>query len=399
MDSKTNKSIRLLFNLGCIALAAIVIYYFGKTIVGVFMPFIFAYLIAAMVEPLVALFVSKLKWNRRVAAAVCIFLTVFIIGGLFYWLVASVVGEIKYVVTNWPFIYQRAEAQFAMYSERFLNFYHSLSPNVQSFLAQAYDALRSQIAALTEPIANAAIGFTGAAAVKLPSALVFAIVTFLASYFISSDRRKTQAVLRQLAGPKIAHRISKVILDMKRALGGYVRAQLIIMSIVFAIVFIGLLIAGVPYAAMIAIGIAVFDALPVFGSGGILIPWALFSFLMSDPRMGIILLVIYVIIVITRQALEPKIVGVHIGLPPLLTLIAMYAGLKFFGIFGIILGPVLALIIRNLYSAGVFEGLFSRQKKSKRKRNPTNKQTNTQNDGDSGIDNANPDIRKDEIDE
>ncbi len=354
------KSNKLLISLIYTVLAVAVVYFFGARLLVVFAPFFLAYLIAAAVEPLVRLLTERLRFNRRLASALCIFLTVFIIGGLLYWLVAGIVSEIKSLAVNWPVVYQRAEAQASMYANRFSNFYYSLQPDVRNYLATAYSGIKSQLSSWASPMADAAIGFTTSAAAKLPSGLIFSIVMFLAAYFISSDRKGVREGIQKLVGKKIALRISKIISDLKNALGGYVKAQLIIMSVTSVIVSAGLLIAGVPYAVLIALVIALFDALPVFGSGGILIPWSIISFMTSDPKTGITLLIIYVVIIITRQMLEPRIIGRHIGVPPLLTLVAMYAGLKLIGIIGMILGPALVVAVRSLYKAGIFSEMFGR---------------------------------------
>lgn len=357
-----NRSVKLLTNIILIALVCLAAYLLLPRLLVVFMPFLLAYLIAAMIEPLVRLLHEKLRLGRHLAAVICVVLTILVLGGLLFWLGHGIVSEIKNLSANWPEIYGRAEAQLSMIGERFSNYYYSLSPDVQGFLASAYYAVKGELASVFKPVADAAIGLTTSAASKLPSALIFSVVMFLAAYFISAERSKVSGILSRLAGPKLTERFGKIVGDLKRALGGYVKAQLTIMSIVFVILFVGMLIARVPYAALIALCVAVFDALPVFGSGAVLIPWGIISFVMSDVRTGVIMLVLYGVILVTRQTLEPKIVGQHIGVPPLLTLMAMYGGLKFFGIFGMILGPVLVLVLRNLYRAGLFDDLFRRDK-------------------------------------
>ena len=364
MESKggINRSVKLLTNIILIALVCLGAYLLLPRLLVIFAPFVLAYLIAAMIEPLVRLLHEKLRLGRRLASVICVALTILVLGALIFWLGHSIVKELKNLTENWPTLYYQFEAQLSMIGERFSNFYYSLEPDVQSFLENAYSAIKSELSSVLKPVGEAAIGLTTSAASKLPGALIFSVVMFLAAYFISADRSKVSGMLGRLAGPKFTERFSKIMGDLKSALGGYVKAQLIIMSIVFVIITVGLLIARVPYAVLIALCVAVFDALPVFGSGAVLIPWGIISFVMGDVRTGIIMLVLYGVILVTRQTLEPKIVGQHIGVPPLLTLMAMYGGLKFFGIFGMILGPVLVLVIRNLYRAGLFDDLLRRDK-------------------------------------
>jgi sporulation integral membrane protein YtvI len=142
---------------------------------------------------------------------------------------------------------------------------------------------------------------------------------------------------------------------MFSALFGYIRAQLILMSMTFIELNIGLAIAGVKHSILVAAIISLIDALPILGSGSILIPWSAFSFLMGNFELGVALLVIYVVVLVVRQFVEPKVLGQQIGLHPLITLVAMYSGLKLFGFAGLIIGPVSFLLIKNIAS-GVLKG-------------------------------------------
>ena len=120
------------------------------------------------------------------------------------------------------------------------------------------------------------------------------------------------------------------------------------MLLTFAEIFIGLSILKVNYALLLAILIAVVDILPLIGTGTILIPWAIFSFITGNAGLGSGLLVLYGIVLIIRQLAEPKIVGSSIGLHPLATLAAVYLGIKFAGFIGIFIGPIVALCIKGL---------------------------------------------------
>ena len=120
-----------------------------------------------------------------------------------------------------------------------------------------------------------------------------------------------------------------------------------LMSVVFLILSVTLTIIHVKYSFLIALGIAFVDALPILGSGTVLIPWSLGSLIGGNYRMAISLIVIYLIIILTRQLLEPKVLSTQIGLHPLATLLAMYVGLNLVGVLGMILGPVLVLITVN----------------------------------------------------
>ena len=130
---------------------------------------------------------------------------------------------------------------------------------------------------------------------------------------------------------------------MKNAALGWLLAQCKLMGLTFTILALGLALLRIPHALLWALGVSVVDAFPVLGTGTILLPWALICFLQGDGARAIGLLGIYAVISLTRSALEPKLVGRHLGLDPLVTLMALYAGYKLWGIGGMILAPLLAV--------------------------------------------------------
>ena len=147
--------------------------------------------------------------------------------------------------------------------------------------------------------------------------------------------------------------------NFKLAVGGYLKAQLKITFVIMVIVFIGLVIFRVDYSFFIACIIAFIDLLPIFGTGAVFWPWALFEVLTGDYGMAIGIMVIYFICQVVRQILQPKMVGDSIGVSPFLTLVFMYVGYKIKGIAGLILGLPIGMIIINFYQAGAFDGIIN----------------------------------------
>ena len=126
-----------------------------------------------------------------------------------------------------------------------------------------------------------------------------------------------------------------------------------IMLLTFFELTIGLHILGIENALVIAFLIAIFDVLPVLGTGGIMLPWILISFLNNQVKTGVGLLILYLVITVIRNIIEPKIVGKQIGLHPLLMLMCMYLGARLFGFLGIFILPILILIVQNLNDTGI----------------------------------------------
>ena len=142
--------------------------------------------------------------------------------------------------------------------------------------------------------------------------------------------------------------MSGVLTSVGKALKSYAKAYLLIMLLTFCEVFVGLLIMRRRYAFILAFLIAVVDILPIFGAGTVIIPWAVFELITKDTRTGLGLLILYGVVTIIRQIAEPKIVGESLGIHPLATLVAMFAGLKLFGFVGVLFAPMVAIVVKEI---------------------------------------------------
>ena len=143
--------------------------------------------------------------------------------------------------------------------------------------------------------------------------------------------------------------------NLKYAVGGYFKAQLKIMVVVFSILLIGFLLLGVHFSFLLAFLIAFLDFLPFFGTGTALIPWAFYKFMTGEYKMTAGLIVLYGITQLVRQLIQPKLVGDSMGMKPLVTLVFLYAGYRIGGVFGMIFAVPVGLIAINLYKAGAFD--------------------------------------------
>lgn len=141
----------------------------------------------------------------------------------------------------------------------------------------------------------------------------------------------------------------EIINDTGKGIKGYIKSQLILMVITFIIISIGLLIIGIPWAILIALIIAILDILPVVGSGLVMVPWSIVNFIKGDIDTGIYLAILYVVLTILRQIIEPKIIGDQIGVRPLYTFIATILGSLTLGPVGVVVGPMIVVIISSIY--------------------------------------------------
>ena len=152
-----------------------------------------------------------------------------------------------------------------------------------------------------------------------------------------------------LTGSAFARSVRKIWDKVLTMIFAYLRAEGTIALIQALVVSIGLRILHFPYYLPLGLLVGLVDALPVFGSGTVLVPWAVVRFLLGDTKMGIGLLILYGLCVVNRQLLEPRLLGKKLNMSTLMTLFMMYVGYQLFGIFGFILGPIGYLLGREIY--------------------------------------------------
>lgn len=181
----------------------------------------------------------------------------------------------------------------------------------------------------------------------VPNLLLFILTALLSSYFFAIEEEKISALLHRRLPKDWCSKGRELWSHLKSSLKGYGKAQLYLSGISLLLCFVGLWILGKP--PLWAVPISLVDALPVFGAGAVLIPWAVVLLLQGSSFAGVGMLTLYAIISISRTLLEPRFLGRQIGLHPLLTLLSLYAGFRFFGFWGILLLPVGVMMLKQLY--------------------------------------------------
>lgn len=339
---------------------------FYKEIIGAFffvirllLPFILAFVFSLAAEPLAEKLHKKFKLPKGLTAILVIILMVGIVGGFLTGIIWKIASELKSIYQQLPDIYENAVNTFENIRESLSELYSALPPDIRTAFDSVGEKFQTSLSLMIKDNYRPVVTGAGNFAKSLPSVFIAIIVFILALYFMISGKTPVKESVKKILPDRMLAGLCAISEQIKRYLGGYVKAQLIIMSIAFVIIFTGMSILKVQYALLIALGVAILDALPFFGSGAVLIPWAIISFITADIRMGIGMLIIYLAVIFTRQMIEPKIVSSNIGMNPLMTLMAMYIGYKIFSIGGMILGPILLMLGVSFYKAGAFDGIIS----------------------------------------
>jgi len=348
----TEKKRRLIIDVLFIGIVLFLIYFFMKYIAVWTLPFIIGFIVAIVLQKPVDYLTKKTKVSRTfwsIALVLLVLISLFALIGLIIWkLVEEADGFADWLMGIVPDIKQT----FADISLWFSSFSKNLPEGVNTAMQ---DAPGTVVETLVSGLAGFATSFAEGFLTQGTGVLISVIFSVVASCYLTKDYRKvSDFIIAQLSEKK-----AKIVINAKRLFVTNIlkmlRGYIIIMFITFTELFIGLSILKVDYAVVLAIVVAVLDILPVIGTGAVLIPWGIIAMLMGNFVLGIGLLVMYITILVVRNIIEPRIIGQQVGLPPIVTLIAMYVGLKTFGVIGMMLFPVTIIILVKLQEGGIIQ--------------------------------------------
>lgn len=208
------------------------------------------------------------------------------------------------------------------------------------------DEIQSTLLRETEELTGGAVAYSKDAGWYLFGLLAKVFVTFVATLLMLNDYEKIVVGLRRTPAGK---RTMEILQEIKTASGAYLRAQFCIIGLVMVVCVLGLFLLRTPHALWIGIAIGLCDALPFLGTGTVFVPWALIELLLGEYGKAVGYLVLYLLCSFIRQILEPRLVGERLGFPPLAVLMSIYIGIQVYGTAGVILGPISALIIYEVY--------------------------------------------------
>lgn len=314
-----------------------------------FAPFVAAFLIAVMSQPLVRFLEKKLKISRGISSAVLVTGIAAAACALICAVTFQFFVQIKNLVLSLPAAINSFREQLTYITERYDGFKLRLSPEISDFLDDSIGQLRIYIQNISKPLAVWALDAAKNFAAALPGILLFFIMFILGTFFFTKDYMLIINFLRDVFSDKAVKKCVKLKNILIRAFSLYFKAQLILMLMTSVLTGVALWIAGMDYPLIWGGVCGIVDALPFFGTAAVLVPWALISLVYGDVYSFAALLIIQATVFLVRQLSEPRIVSRQIGIHPILTLVSVYVGIKFFGVPGMILAPILMLLAVNFY--------------------------------------------------
>ncbi|MDF1507010.1 sporulation integral membrane protein YtvI [Robertmurraya sp. DFI.2.37] len=358
-----HRTVRFVTVVGMVILGFLSLYYLSK----ITYPFIIGLIIAFLMNPLVNFFEKKARMPRTLAVLLGLIIIFAVFAGLITLLIAEIVSGADYLAQVVPnhletlidYIEHLFAAQIIPFYNKITSMFNSLGTGQQNTILENIEnvgktigtTLGNFIQAFFEKIPNIVTWF--------PNAATVVIFSLLATFFISKDWRRLSALAGKLLPSKAKSSTQTVFLDLKKAMFGFIKAQLTLVSLTTLIILIGLIILRVDYAITIALVTGLVDIIPYLGTGLIFVPWIIYEAVIGEVSMAIGLGVLYIIVLVQRQIMEPKVLSSNIGLDPLATLIALFVGFKLIGFLGLIVGPVTLVLITTLHRANVFRDIWA----------------------------------------
>lgn len=333
--------------------------YIGLKLSIFYMPFLIAFIISLMVEPAIKYIMKKTNLTRRTSSIIIFAIVSIIILGSLSWLIITLFSESSSLLQGLNDYFEKAHEIFDNFMTSFDFDKIHLSDEILSVIQNStgdilnniYSWIRKSLTGLLDIVTS------------LPSIAICIGIAVIALYFICVDKIY---ILDQIEHhlPKLwVKKIGVHLRDLIKTLGGYLKAEATLILVSFIISLLGLYILkiigfNVEYPLLMALFIGFVDALPILGSGTVMIPWAIICALNGDLKLGIAIIILLIIMSVVRQFLEPKLVSKNIGVHPIFTLIAMYTGFKFMGVIGLLLGPIILIIVKNIFASLIDQGVF-----------------------------------------
>lgn len=359
MEDQKDLHRRILVNLG-VALAGILLLIFVvPPLVRFLMPLIVAWIVAMIANPIIHFLEKQIKIMRKHGSALVIILVLAALIAAFYGLAVLVASQFSSWVTELPDVYDSVTQNLQHLFQSLHQKYNMIPADVKLAFDQREnvldDYIQKAIDGLLKMVNSGSLSKVSSFASSLMDFLVYAILTILASYFMTVEKDHFTKLLQEKTPAGVQRIWDKIRKIFIRAIGGYFKAHFQIMIVIFFITVIPFAFMGISYSGLLAVVIAIVDFLPFFGAGTVLVPWAVYRLVTGSYTYAVILFVIYVVVLVVRQLLEPKLIGDNIGMSPFETLVFMLIGYRLAGVLGLIIGIPVGMILIECYREGMFD--------------------------------------------
>lgn len=348
----------IFFNIAVPLLVTAFIWFAGPKLLSFFMPFVVGLLIAMAAAPLVRFLERRVKLMRHFTSIVIIVGALALIVLLVWLVISRLIKEGIQFLADAPALLDAIGAELNLTLQKLEQLIQLLPDDVQQGIWTGVDNLSALVSDGMASLYSPTVAAAGSVARSIPNILVYTIVSLMSAYFFLADMEKLREQMRNRM-PAFVMRVMNLIKQKSRQIvGSYFLAQFRIMFVIGVVLAIGLTILGVSYSGLVAFLIAVLDFLPIFGTGTVLLPWAVIKLFNGAYGAAVYLLLLYGITQLVRQLIQPKLIGDTMGMDPLMTLFLLYVGYRFQGFTGMILAVPVGMILLEAIRIGAYDSLI-----------------------------------------
>lgn len=313
-------------------------------------PFALALVFSSIMEPVARLLrriFGKIKAARLLATLLCVLVLFGFLTGVVIIFADRIIHEAAAMISDLPGTLQRAFDLVTSWVTSLYTAYSDVLPAsfmeaASSFLRGLYEDLLPIVKSLTGKVAVGTLN----TAISLPYVILTIVLTIMGTFYMSYDRERIFGYFKRTVPKHVVKQFKLIKTGIFTAIFGQIRAQIFISFVLMLVIMTGLLLLGKPYAVLLGFLIALCDVMPVLGAGLVLNTWSIIEIILGNYTSAAGLFVVYLCSLITRQTIEPRVVGKQLGLYPLVTMMSMFAGFQLIGPVGLIAGPLVANICR-----------------------------------------------------
>lgn len=339
----------------CLFLGAGIAWLALRFVLPLLLPFLIAWIVSLGVYPLSKKLSRLLHLPQRLCAVVLLS-SVILLGAWGLWagsvrLLTELAGAVEKLIDKGTVsdVIDFVGAWLSGVGERFGLFADGVDLG-DRLSSMANEMLGSVLSALSARVPDLLGGLLSA----IPTIFFVVIVTVVSGFYFCMDGARIRDAVLSLLPTSWRRRLAPMRAQLRELLWRYVKAYLLLLGLTFVLLLVGFLILRIEYAFLVALLIALADLLPVIGVGTVMVPWAVILLLQKEFYLGFGILLLYLAVELVRQISEPRLVGRSLGMHPLLTLFATYVGFCRFGILGMLLAPIVAMLLKILLSKIVF---------------------------------------------
>lgn len=353
--SMTKENIKLVVNLLISLVILLFCVFVVPKVIVFFMPFVVGWIISCIANPFVVFLEKKLKVRRKAGTVVVIICVIAAVIGIGYALGIVLFRQIAGFVEDLPQMWKALQHDFDNFGSLINQYIGDKAPKFTEVVNGLGDAIGELITSIPQQLDFSSFSGMGSMVGNIASVIISVIMCMLSAYFFIADREWVSSFVQKHLPRSIFQKYDVFTSSLKQAVGGYFKAQFRIEIWMYVLLLIGLSILNVRYSLLIALLMAFLDFLPFFGTGIVLVPWAIVTVIGGNYLRAVGFLVIWGAGQLFRQLIQPKIMGDSIGMEPIPTLFLLFAGYRIAGVGGMLIAVPIGIIVINMNEAGFFD--------------------------------------------